>query len=74
MQTLSVKQVQTAVQWATGDTGMVYRDWTKRSRLPFVVDELSEDTRLFWIGKQNTGRVILYLHGKHLFSAVMTSS
>jgi hypothetical protein len=63
---LSAKQM----QWATGDTGTVYKGWAKKKRLPIVVDELSEDARLFWIGKQNTDRVILYLHGKHHFSVV----
>jgi len=46
-----------------GDTRLIYEGWAKRNSLPIVVDELSEDTRLLWIGKQRTDRVILYFHG-----------
>ncbi|KAF8228020.1 alpha/beta-hydrolase [Tricholoma matsutake] len=56
---LSVDQL----QWAMGDTGTVYKAWVKQNGLPVIVDELSENTRLLWIDKQRTDRVILYFHG-----------
>ncbi|KAF8220915.1 alpha/beta-hydrolase [Tricholoma matsutake] len=56
---LSVKQL----QWVLSDTGTVYKAWVKQNGLPMIVDELSEDTRLFWIDKRRTDRVILYFHG-----------
>ncbi|KAG5641211.1 hypothetical protein DXG03_005759 [Asterophora parasitica] len=56
---LNVKQL----QWALGDTRDVYNDWVKGQKLPQVVDELGENSRLLWIGQRRTDRVILYLHG-----------
>ncbi|KAF8230747.1 alpha/beta-hydrolase [Tricholoma matsutake] len=58
-QELSVKQL----QWALGNTGTVYQSWVEQNGLPMVVDELSENTRLLWIDKKRTDRVILYFHG-----------
>jgi len=56
---LSVKQM----QWTMGNSDTIYKSWAQQNGLPIVVDELSEDTRLFWIGKRRTDRVILYFHG-----------
>lgn len=56
---LNVRQL----QWALGNTGTVYKAWVKQNGLPVIVDELSENTRLFWIDKQRTDKVILYFHG-----------
>ncbi|KAF5377907.1 hypothetical protein D9615_006790 [Tricholomella constricta] len=51
------------LQWALGDTREVYNNWMKGQKLPQVVDELGENSRLLWIGKRRTDRVVLYLHG-----------
>jgi hypothetical protein len=40
---LNIKQM----QWAVGDAGTVYKKWTMQNGLPFEVDELGEETRLF---------------------------
>jgi hypothetical protein len=58
---LSVNQL----QWLSGDTGSVFNAWAEKNGFPVVVDEISENARLFWIGKQRTDRVILYFHGTY---------
>lgn len=55
----NVKQL----QWILGDTRDVYEGWMKSQRLPLVIDELGENSRILWIGERRTDRVILYLHG-----------
>ncbi|KAF9467699.1 Alpha/Beta hydrolase protein [Collybia nuda] len=51
------------MQWILGDTYQVYTAWMKGKGLSPVIDDLGENTRLFWIGKRRTDRVILYFHG-----------
>jgi len=43
----------------------------KQNGLPILVDELAEDTRLLWIGKQGTDRVILYFHGTYYLCLII---
>jgi hypothetical protein len=61
------------LQWVMGNTGTVHKSWTMQNGLPFEVDELGEDARLFWIGKRRTDRVILYFHGTRHFVVVIKS-
>ncbi|KAG6908729.1 hypothetical protein DXG01_003574 [Tephrocybe rancida] len=51
------------LQWALGDTLDVYKAFMKSQKLPLVIDELGENSRLLWIGERRTDRVILYFHG-----------
>ncbi|KAG6901554.1 hypothetical protein C0995_010611 [Termitomyces sp. Mi166 len=51
------------LQWELGDTLGVYKDYMKKQKLPLVIDELGENSRLLWIGERRTNRVILYFHG-----------
>lgn len=55
----NVKQL----QWSIGDLRQEYDAWMKRMKLTPEVEELGENARLLWLGKQSTERVILYLHG-----------
>lgn len=56
---LSVRQI----QYLLGDSLEVYRKWIAKTKLEEVVDEIGDGARLLWIGKRNTDKVILYLHG-----------
>ncbi|KAJ7630080.1 Alpha/Beta hydrolase protein [Mycena polygramma] len=56
---LSVPQLQSAL----GTTLGMYQQWTKKNKLPAIVDELGEDARLLWIGPKRLDRVVLFLHG-----------
>ncbi|KAG6844167.1 hypothetical protein H0H87_009286 [Tephrocybe sp. NHM501043] len=56
---LNAKQL----QWGMGDTLDVYKAHMKSQKLPLVVDELGENSRLLWFGERRTDRVILYFHG-----------
>ncbi|KAJ7160970.1 Alpha/Beta hydrolase protein [Mycena filopes] len=55
----SIRQMQSAF----GTTRETYTAWTRRAKLPVVVDELGEDARLFWIGPKRLERVVLFSHG-----------
>ncbi|KAF8192637.1 Alpha/Beta hydrolase protein [Mycena galopus ATCC 62051] len=60
---LSVPQLQAA----SGSTFGMYEKWTKKTKLPAIVDELGEDARLLWIGPKRLERVVLWLHGGAFF-------
>ena len=51
------------LQYVGGTTLGVYKAWAKKNKLPITVEELSEDTRLLWVGPKQTKRVVLYFHG-----------
>ncbi|KAF8651061.1 hypothetical protein AX16_004924 [Volvariella volvacea WC 439] len=52
------------LQWVFKTPGLNnYADWTKKNDLPYTVDEIGEDARLFWVGPKRTDKVILYFHG-----------
>ncbi|KAF9555947.1 alpha/beta-hydrolase [Agrocybe pediades] len=56
---LSVNQMQNMM----GTTLGVYKEWTKKNGMPYLVDEIGEDARLMWFGERETENVILYIHG-----------
>ncbi|KAJ7456899.1 Alpha/Beta hydrolase protein [Mycena latifolia] len=56
---LGVAQLQTAF----GTTPGMYKQWTKKNKLPEAIDELGEDARLMWIGPKRLERVLLFVHG-----------
>lgn len=58
---LSVAQI----QWFMGDTYHVFKNWTKQNGMSALSDDLGENTRLLWIGRPRTDKVILYFHGEH---------
>ncbi|KAG5636060.1 hypothetical protein H0H81_009231 [Sphagnurus paluster] len=51
------------LQWALPDTANVYKAWMQSHKMPLVVDELGQNSRLLWVGERRTDRVILYFHG-----------
>ncbi|KAJ6472679.1 Alpha/Beta hydrolase protein [Mycena vitilis] len=54
-------------QYAFGTTLSVYTKWTKKTKLPVIIDELGEDARLLWIGPKQTDRVLYFCHGGCFF-------
>ncbi|KAF8651051.1 hypothetical protein AX16_004914 [Volvariella volvacea WC 439] len=40
-----------------------YKDWTKKKQMPFVVDEVGEDSRLLWVGPKRIDKVLIFCHG-----------
>lgn len=51
------------LQWIAGTSRQKYEGWTKKNSLPSNIDELDENTRLYWIGTRQADRVILVIHG-----------
>ncbi|KAF9461390.1 Alpha/Beta hydrolase protein [Collybia nuda] len=51
------------LQWLNGDSLYVFKNWTKQNGMSALTDDIDENTRLLWIGRPRTDRVILYLHG-----------
>ena len=42
----------------------MYTGWVKKNKMPLVVDNLpdTEDAKLYWIGKKDSKKVLLFLH------------
>ena len=53
------------IRWVSGSTRRTYEKWTKNNGHPFIVDELGENARLFWVGPHKAERVILFIHGMY---------
>ncbi|KAJ7042809.1 Alpha/Beta hydrolase protein [Mycena alexandri] len=56
---MSIRQMQNSF----GTTLGTYKTWTKKAKLPAIVDELGEDARLLWIGPKRLERVVFFSHG-----------
>ncbi|KAJ7756241.1 Alpha/Beta hydrolase protein [Mycena metata] len=56
---LSIRQMQRLL----GTTLGRYKAWTKKAKLPAIIDELGEDARLLWIGPKRLERVVFWSHG-----------
>ncbi|KAF8346546.1 Alpha/Beta hydrolase protein [Amanita rubescens] len=50
------------LQYLLGTTDQVYRAWAKNNGIPIVEEEIGQNTKLYWLGRKQSKRVILYLH------------
>ncbi|KAF8900158.1 Alpha/Beta hydrolase protein, partial [Gymnopilus junonius] len=57
-----------------GETWDIYQRTTKSLKMEQVVEDLSDGTRLLWIGQKRTDRVIYYLHGGAFIFGVIESA
>jgi len=46
-----------------GTTLDVYKHWTQKNGMPYLVEEIGEDARLLWFGERQLDNVVLYIHG-----------
>ncbi|KAF8803231.1 alpha/beta-hydrolase [Phlegmacium glaucopus] len=51
------------LQYALGKSENTYKAWAKQNNLPITIEELVNDTVLYWIGPKRTDRVVLYIPG-----------
>ena len=51
------------LQYLLGTTDQVYRTWAKNNGTLVAEEEIGQNAKLYWLGRKQSKRVILYLHG-----------
>ncbi|KAK7056475.1 hypothetical protein VNI00_003030 [Paramarasmius palmivorus] len=58
------------LQWASPSTTGLYRQWTKKQKIPQAVEYTPEDVAVMWIGPKDAKDIIVVAHGGGYMLAV----
>ncbi|EAU87381.2 alpha/beta hydrolase fold protein [Coprinopsis cinerea okayama7 len=62
------------LQLLAGDSREVYESWAARQRLDTTIEDLVDETYLYWIGPKRRDKVVLYVPGGGFFAPLTDSA